>query len=194
MPHSYEYQTYRKIVLVPFGERIPYADAVPFLIKPLKWGVGISNWSRGKDTTVFRLEDGLRFSTVICYESVFPGFVREFVRKGADFLVIITNDGWYGKSSGPYQHAAYAIFRAIENRRAVVRSANTGISEFINPYGQYIGKLTKLEERATLFANIPIDDQITFYSEHGNWIAHLAEIIASASIILGLFLKFRHKE
>ena len=194
MPHSDEYQTYRKIVLVPFGERIPYADAVPFLIKPLKWGVGISNWSRGKDTTVFRLEDGLRFSTVICYESVFPGFVREFVRKGADFLVIITNDGWYGKSSGPYQHAAYAIFRAIENRRAVVRSANTGISEFINPYGQYIGKLTKLEERATLFANIPIDDQITFYSEHGNWIAHLAEIIASASIILGLFLKFRHKE
>ncbi|MCL4540683.1 MAG: apolipoprotein N-acyltransferase [Bacteroidetes bacterium] len=194
LPHSDEYQTYRKIVLVPFGERIPYAEAVPFLIKPLKWGVGISNWSRGKDTTVFRLEDGLRFSTVICYESVFPGFVREFVKKGADFLVIITNDGWYGKSSGPYQHAAYAIFRAIENRRTVVRSANTGISEFISPYGQYIGKLTKLDERATLFANIPIDNQMTFYSEHGNWIAHLAELIASASVILGLFLKFRHKE
>ncbi len=193
LPDSDVYQTYKKIILVPFGERIPYANELPFLIKPLKWGVGISNWSRGRDTTVFRLTNGLRFSTVICYESVFPGFVRQFVRKGADFLVVITNDGWYGKSSGPYQHAAYAIFRAVENHRSVVRSANTGISEFIGPYGRYIGRLTKLDEKATLFANIPIDTQMTFYSEHGNWIAHLAELIASASIIWGLFLKFRRK-
>ena len=192
-PHSSVNQTYGKIILVPFAERLPYADALPFLIKPLKWGVGISNWARGKDTTVFKLQNGLTFSTVICYESIFPGFVHEFVKKGADFLVIITNDGWFGKSSGPYQHAAYAIVRAVENRRSVVRSANTGISELIDPYGRYIGQPTKLDEKATLVGNIPLVDRTTFYSQHGDWIAHLAEIISAASILIGLFLKFKSK-
>jgi apolipoprotein N-acyltransferase len=194
LPHSDSYQTYGKIILVPFAERLPYADAIPFLIKPLKWGVGISNWARGTDTTVFKLANGTRFSTVICYESVFPGYVREFTKKGADFLVIITNDGWYGNTSGPYQHAAYAIMRAVENRRSVVRSANTGISEFIDPYGRYIGEPTKYGEIATLTEDIPLVDSVTFYAEHGNWIAHLAEIISAASILIGLFLKLRHQE
>ena len=169
----------------------PYADDVPWLIKPLSWGVGISNWARGKDTTVFRLRNGITFSTLICYESVFPDYVRRFVKKGADFLVIITNDGWYGKSSGPYQHAAYAILRAVENRRSVVRAANTGISEFIDPYGRYIGKQTRLDERTTLAAEIPIDEQVTFYTEHGDWIAHIAEIISAGVLLIGVFLKFR---
>ncbi|MGO9482776.1 MAG: apolipoprotein N-acyltransferase [Candidatus Kryptoniota bacterium] len=186
-------QTYGKIILVPFGERIPYADALPFLIKPLKWGVGISNWARGEDTTVFNPKNGVTFSTVICYESIFPNYVREFVKKGANFLVIITNDGWYGESSGPYQHAAYAVFRAVENRRSVVRAANTGISEFIDPYGRYIGEQTKLDERAALEAEIPIDRQITFYTERGDWIAHGAEIVSAGVILIGLFLKFKSK-
>ncbi|HUI30904.1 MAG TPA: apolipoprotein N-acyltransferase [Candidatus Acidoferrales bacterium] len=192
-PHSNVYQTYGKIILVPFGERIPYADAVPFLIKPLNWGVGISNWARGKDTTVFRLRGGPTFGTVICYESIFPNYVRAFVEKGADFLVIITNDGWYGKSSGPYQHAAYAVLRAVENRRAVVRAANTGISEFIDPYGNLIGKQTRLDERMTLEESIPISHQLTFYTMHGDWIANFAEVISAAVILFGLFLKFKSK-
>ncbi len=194
MPHINRYQTYGKIILVPFAERLPYANHLSFLIKPLKWGVGISNWAIGKDTTVFRLDNGTRFSTAICYESVFPDYVREFAKKGADFLVIITNDGWYGNTSGPYQHAAYAIMRAVENRRAVVRSANTGISEFIDPYGRYIGVPTKYGVVATLTENIPLNSRVTFYSEHGDWIAHIAEIISAASILIGLFLKFRDKE
>lgn len=192
-PHSDVYQTYGKIVLVPFGERIPYADAVPFLIKPLNWGVGISNWARGKDTTVFKLQNGTTFSTVICYESIFPDYVRQFVKKGADFLVIITNDGWYGKSSGPYQHAAYALLRAVENRRAIVRAANTGISEFIDPYGRLVGTPTKLDERTTLTTSIPISRQTTFYSEHGDWIANFGEVIAAGAILFGLFLKFKSR-
>jgi len=193
-PHSKYPQTYGKIVLVPFGERIPYADAVPFLIKPLNWGVGISNWARGRDTTVFKLQNGVRFSTVICYESVFPDYVRQFVNKGADFLVIITNDGWYGKSSGPYQHAAYAVFRAVENRRAIVRAANTGISEFIDPFGRLIGNQTKLDERTTLTEDIPISQSKTYYSIHGDWIAHIAEFISACVVLFGLFLKFRSRE
>ncbi len=192
-PHSGVYQTYGKIILVPFGERIPYADAVPFLIKPLNWGVGISNWARGRDTTIFRLGRGIKFSTVICYESVFPDYVRQFVKKGADFLVIITNDGWYGKSSGPYQHAAYAVLRAVENRRSVVRAANTGISEFIDPYGRYIGQQTRLDERTTLEATIPISYELTFYAEHGDWLAHIAEMISFCAILFGVFLKLKDK-
>ncbi len=194
LPDSNRYQTYGKIILVPFAERLPYADALPFLIKPLKWGVGISNWARGTDTTVFKLANGTKFSTVICYESVFPGYVREFAKKGADFLVIITNDGWYGNTSGPYQHAAYAIMRAVENRRSVVRSANTGISEFIDPFGRYIGEPTEYGRIASITENIPLNDRKTFYSEHGNWIAHLAEIISAASILFGLFLKLKNRE
>ncbi len=190
-PNVSHYQTYGKIILVPFAERVPYADDIPFLIKLFKWGVGISNWARGKDTTVFHLRNGETFSTVICYESVFPGYVREFARKGADFLVIITNDGWFGKLSGPYQHAAYAIFRAVENRRAVVRSANTGISEILDPYGRYIAGPTRLDTRTTLFARIPLVTGKTFYSEHGNWIATIAEIISGISILFALFIKFR---
>lgn len=194
MPNIRHYQTYGKIILVPFAERLPYANHLSFLIKPLKWGVGISNWARGKDTTVFRMLNGTRFSTVICYESVFPGYVREFAKKGADFLIVITNDGWYGNTSGPYQHAAYAIMRAVENRRAIVRSANTGISEFIDPWGRYIGKPTEYGVAASLTATIPLNNKVTFYSEHGNWIAHLAEIISAASILIGLFLKFKNQE
>jgi apolipoprotein N-acyltransferase len=193
-PHSDSYQRYGKILLVPFGERIPYADAVPFLIKPLKWGVGISNWAIGRDTTVFKLMNGTTFSSVICYESVFPDYVRQFVKRGADFLVIITNDGWYGNSSGPYQHAAYAVFRAVENRRAVVRSANTGISEFIDPYGRYIGEPTRLDERTTLTAYVPISREATFYTEHGNWVAHISEAVSAIAILSALFLKFKTKD
>jgi apolipoprotein N-acyltransferase len=192
-PRTKEIQTYAKHILVPFGERIPYADQLPFLIKPLKWGVGISNWARGRDTTVFLLRNGITFSAVICYESIFPNYVRNFVRKGADFLVIITNDGWYGKSSGPYQHAAYAILRAVENRRSIVRAANTGISEFIDPYGRYIGRETGLNERTTLTALIPIDNERTFYTEHGDWIAHIAEIVSAGAILIGVFVKLKNR-
>ncbi len=192
-PRSNVHQTYGKIILVPFGERIPYADAVPFLIKPLSWGVGISNWAKGKDTTVFKLRSGATFSTVICYESIFPDYVRQFVKKGADILVIITNDGWYGKSSGPYQHAAYATIRAVENRRSIVRAANTGISEVIDPYGRFIGNPTRLDEQAVLEASVPIDRRTTFYSEHGDWVAHIAEAIAAGAIVFGLFLKLKSR-
>ncbi len=194
MPHTRRYQTYGKIILVPFAERLPYANHLSFLIKPLKWGVGISNWARGTDTTVFKLSNGTRFSTVICYESVFPDYVREFAKKGADFLIVITNDGWYGPTSGPFQHAAYAIMRAVENRRTVVQSANTGVSEFIDPYGRYIGEPTRYGVVASLTETIPLNDSLTFYSEHGDWIAHFAEIISAAVILIGLFLKFKHKE
>ena len=109
-------QIHKKSILVPFAERIPYAETFRFLIEPLKWNVGISSWGKGDDTVVYplSLKDGrkTKFSGLICYESIFPNYVREFVKRGAEFLVIITNDSWWGNTSGAYQHASFASLRS----------------------------------------------------------------------------------
>ncbi|MFA5117767.1 MAG: apolipoprotein N-acyltransferase [Candidatus Omnitrophota bacterium] len=130
-------QMYNKLHLVPFGEYIPLRHALPFLAGI----VPIGDISPGSQYTVFSLPHLVtenRFSVLICFEDLFPELSREFVRKGARFLVVMTNDAWFGKSSAPYQHCAASVLRAVENRRPVVRSANTGISGFIDPSGKII--------------------------------------------------------
>ncbi len=161
---------YKKIVLVPFAERIPYAETFRFLIGPLKWNVGIGMWGKGRDTVVFSLPTragvSMKFASMICYESIYPDFVREFVQRGAEFLVIVTNDSWWGKTSGAYQHASYASIRAVENRRWVVRSANGGISGLIDPTGTYHDE-TKLYSTATFDGTIQARSELTYYTRHG---------------------------
>jgi len=131
-------QKYDKIHLVPFGEYIPLRDLFSFLesLAP------IGDITAGKDYTVFRVNDGymsqLPFSVLICFEDLFPELSRKFVGKGARLLVNITNDAWFGKTSSPYQHLSASVFRAVENRVYLLRSANTGISGFIRPDGRII--------------------------------------------------------
>ena len=136
-PNRIAGQIHKKTILVPFAERIPYAETFRFLIEPLKWNIGISSWGKGEDTVVclLHLKDGrqVKFSGMICYESVYPNYVREFVKRGAEFLVIITNDSWWGNTSGAYQHASFASLRAVETRRWVVQCANGGISMVVDP-------------------------------------------------------------
>lgn len=180
---------YRKIVLVPYAERIPYAETFRFLIEPLKWNVGIGMWGIGKDTLVFSLplRDGssTALSSMICYESVYPNYVREFVRRGAEFLVIITNDSWWGNTSGAYQHASYASFRAIENRRWIVRVANGGISGYVDPAG-VLHEGTKLYTTATLSAAVePLREQ-TFYVRHGDVFALFCSGIGVLVVLIAL--------
>ncbi len=179
---------YRKVVLVPFGERIPYADALSFLIEPLKWNVGIGMWGIGRDTAVFVLPvDTARvpFSVMICYESVFPEYVRNFVLRGAEFLVIITNDSWWGNTSGAYQHASYASLRAIENRRWIIRAANGGISGFVDPVGRIHEKTSMYTEATVMKKIIPASDQ-TFYTSHGDLFAILCLFCSGLFVILAL--------
>jgi apolipoprotein N-acyltransferase len=187
VPGRAEGPVYRKIILVPFAERIPYAETFRFLIEPLKWNVGIGMWGIGKDTVVFSvpLQNGhdVRFSSVICYESVYPNFVRQFVKRGAQFLVIITNDSWWGNTSGAYQHASYASFRAVENRRWIVRAANGGISGMIDPVGR-IHEETKLYSTATIRGTIVAHNGMTFYALHGDVFAYLC---AAGTLVLFLF-------
>jgi apolipoprotein N-acyltransferase len=186
---------YKKIVLVPFAERIPYASALSFLIEPLKWNVGIGMWGKGKDTVVFSLptRDGrdMKFASMICYESVYPNFVREFVSRGAQFLVIVTNDSWWGNTPGAYQHAAYASFRAIENRRWIVRAANGGISGFIDPAGRYHGE-TKLYTASSFSGTIEPREELSFYVRHGDIFAKACVTLAVV-LILFTFLPQRNR-
>jgi apolipoprotein N-acyltransferase len=106
----------------------------------------------------------------ICYESVYPSFLRHFVANGANLLAVITNDGWYGRSSGPYQHEQFAVLRAIENRRWIVRSANTGISCVIDDRGRYVKDLP-LFVSGSITERVPLIERKTIYTQLGDFIA-----------------------
>jgi apolipoprotein N-acyltransferase len=133
---------YDKIHLVPFGEYIPFRDMFPFL----QTIVPIGDVSRGKDYSLFELYPSggpghairSKFGVLICFEDVFPGLSRRFVREGAQYLINITNDAWYKRTFAAYQHFQASVFRAVENRVVVLRSTNTGVSGFISPEGKVI--------------------------------------------------------
>jgi apolipoprotein N-acyltransferase len=183
-----ELQKYHKIHLVAGSERLPHQDQLSFLKDFIKWEVGISSYEIGTDTTIFSLNGKGTFNTAICYESVYPDFFRRFVNKGADFSVVITNDGWWGKLFGTYQHNQFAILRAVENRRWIVRSANTGISCIIDPYGNMTNK-TEIYERAMFASDIGINKETTFYTEHGDLIGEISIYLTSLLIFTGLVFK-----
>jgi apolipoprotein N-acyltransferase len=175
---------YGKVILVPFAERLPHAESLRFLIEPLMWGVGISSWGQGSDTTVFTAvtRDGreVRFSAMVCYESVFPEYVRAFTDRGAEFLIVVTNDSWWGNTSGAYQHAAYAALRAVEQRRWVVQGANGGISLAVAPTGYAIWQ-TSLYERTAGTVLIEKRSGRTFYSLYGD-LAGMASVVAAGLV------------
>jgi len=131
-PQGRELASYDKMQLVPFGEYVPYRSVLFFVDRIVE---AVGTIVPGLEPTVFRLPGG-RFGVLICYEDVFPALTRRFVQGGADFLVNITNDAWYGPTSAPRQHLAQATLRAVENRVPLVRAANTGISALIGPDGR----------------------------------------------------------
>ncbi|MFH0778685.1 MAG: apolipoprotein N-acyltransferase, partial [Candidatus Eisenbacteria bacterium] len=151
-----------KIHLVPFGERIPYDDVFPILRSV---DFGEADFERGKEFTVFDV-GGKKFGVLVCFESIFPELVRSFTREGADFMVNITNDEWFGRSAAPYQHAYMAVFRAVENRVSVARCANTGVSMLIDPWGR-VTLEGGLFTREALVGTIGIVPGGTFFTRHG---------------------------
>jgi apolipoprotein N-acyltransferase len=172
---------YGKMKMVPFAERIPYAEVFQFL-DFMRWDVGIGGWQIGTDTTVFtHAATGARFNTLICYESTYPGFAAEFVRRGAEFIAIITIDSWWGRMSGAFQHQQYAILRAVENRRWIARCAVGGISCFIDPSGR-VFDATDLFTQRTIARKIVREHDLTFYTRHGEWLGTIA------IMIVGLFI------
>lgn len=138
-----------------------------FFINKLAYGIG--DFEGGRTYTVFDTPGG-RFAVTICYEAIFPDQVRRYVKEGAEFLVNITNDAWFGRSAAPTQHLAMAVLRAVENRRYLVRAANTGISAIVDSSGRIL-------HASDLFVPTVITDQIrveraqTFYTRYGDLFA-----------------------
>jgi len=166
---------YRKRHLVPFGEYVPLQRVFFFLDKLV---VGIGDFGRGRDATVFSL-DGLRFSVMICYEVIFPAEVREFVRGGAALLVNITNDAWFGRSGAPYQHLAMAALRAVEHGTYLVRAANTGVSAVIAPTGDILAH-TEIFTEAVLLGTIRARLGETMYTRYGDVLPWLCLVFLGA--------------
>lgn len=195
-------QHYGKMKLVPFGEKVPFVNTFKFLGDIFSWGVGLGGWNEGQDTTVFVFnkniesdstsktdnQDSVKISSPICYESVYPIFITAFVRKGAQLITIVTNDSWYGKSSGPYQHKEISVLRAIENRRYLVRAANGGISTIITPLGITV-KETKLFTKDVLVGEVSLQSDLTFYTKHPLIIPLFAVLISLIILLLALFKK-----
>jgi len=159
---------HHKINLVPFSEKIPYNQYFPFIND---FHFGQSDFCSGDSLVVFEA-DGNKYAVMICFEVGFSDLNRQAVRDGAQFMVTITNDTWWGRTAGPYQHAYMVPFRAVENRRWYARCANTGFSFFCDPTGR-IEDLGKLFEQMTIKEVIYTSDQITFYTRYGMWLPKL---------------------
>ena len=169
---GHDYKIYNKLHLVPFAEYIPMSKVLPSL-KKLNFGQG--NFSHGTDYTMFKWKNVI-FSNLICYESSIPNIVRKFVENGADMITIQTNDGWLGKSAGPYQHYDIARLRAIENRVPIVRSANTGISGLILANGRSVDK-QPMERSLVFMVSVPLNPSGSFYSQYGDVFALICFVI-----------------
>ncbi|HUP00210.1 MAG TPA: apolipoprotein N-acyltransferase [Gemmatimonadota bacterium] len=165
---------YAKRRLVPVAERVPLIPSVAtgFFERLSSW---TGQFAPGEAWTTWTAA-GWSFGVTICYESVFPNVSRRLVREGADFLVNITNDAWFGPTAAPYQHASHISLRAVENRVSYLRSANTGISGWVDPLGRWRAR-TPLYEFAFVVADLPMPGIVTPYTRWGNW-APLAALVA----------------
>lgn len=171
---------YAKRRLVPVAERVPFLPGLlsGFFERLSAWtgqfepGTGWTTWS----------VEGWRFGVLICYESVFPASSRALVRNGADFLLNITNDAWFGRTAAPYQHASHLALRSVENRVSFLRAANTGISGWVDPLGRY-RRRTALYAPAIVVADLPMPGIETPYTRWGPWVP-VFSLLALAAITL----------
>lgn len=191
--NSAKVQFYHKSRLVPGPELLPFGSTLSFL-KPAFEHFGGATGAYGTQTkpSVFYSQSGIGAAPVICFESIWGEWVSKYVKQGAQFIAIITNDGWWENTSGKDQHLDYAKLRAIENRRWVCRSANTGISAFINQRGDVVQQ-SKWWVRTALKQDINLNSDLTFYTQHGDYLPKAASILAVIGIFLiGIKKGFKH--
>ena len=174
------YPVYAKHYLVPVTERVPFVPAGVFRAIP-----GLRNWSGGftpgRDLPLYQTALG-QFGVIVCYESAFEDLPRKYRALGANFLLNITNDAWFGRTSAPRQHASHLIMRAIETRMGVARAANSGISEFVDPMGRTYAA-TKLDEKTYVSGVILTTDVIPLYVRLGDWVGLLVVVLTLTGIV-----------
>jgi apolipoprotein N-acyltransferase len=170
---------YSKIHLVPFGEYVPFRSVFSFA-SGLTQAVG--TFTKGTSRAPVSAGD-TKLGVFICYESIFPNEIRQLVAQGAQVLVNISNDGWYGDSGAWAQHLNQARMRAVENHRWLLRDTNTGLTASIDPYGRVVAHLER-KTRAALAAPYAFTNVITFYSQHGDWFASLCAIISIGALVM----------
>src|SRR4051812_34764053 len=170
---------YRKMHLVPFGEYVPVKNLL-FFAAPLVQAV--SDFSAGSEAALLPVGSHL-VSTAICYEVVYPDLVRRFVTGGSELLTTITNDAWFGATSAPYQHFEQASMRAVEEGRYLVRSANTGISGIVDPYGRVVER-TDIYQAAVVVGEARFLKTSTFYARHGDIFAYGSALATIALIVV----------
>ena len=190
LSHRETIQVYHKSKLVPGVEKLPFPSIFKFLDK-LAIDLGGTTGSLGtqEERSVFSAF-GLNAAPVICYESIYGEYVGDYVNNGANFIAIITNDGWWGDTPGYKQHLKYGALRAIETRRWIARSANTGISCFIDPTGKILQE-TGWWVPAAIKGKIQMRNEITFYTRYGDYIARIAMLLSALLIIYSLLIRFR---
>jgi apolipoprotein N-acyltransferase len=172
---------YDKMHLVPFGEYVPF-KALFFFAKSLLYEAG--TFDRGQHRIVFNT-GGHTYGTFICYESIFGDEIREFSKLGAEVLVNISNDGWYGDTSAPWQHLNMVRMRAIENHRWIIRATNTGVTASITPYGRVIAAAPR-HIRTSIRVGFDYEHDLTFYAAHGDLFAYACALITAVALAFSL--------
>jgi apolipoprotein N-acyltransferase len=193
-------QMYRKMHLVPFGEYVPGRQAIPLLARIVGDQVP-ADFAFGKEFTVFRLtNDKAKAAPLICFEDTIGDLTRQFVLAGANLLVNVTNDGWFLRSAGSQQHLANAVFRCVETRLPMVRAANTGVTCFINEFGNITQKL--VDETGSQFTEGTLTGQVmvaakpelTFYVLHGEWCSYACLAITALTLIFILVRRVSRRQ
>ncbi|CAN5436569.1 apolipoprotein N-acyltransferase [soil metagenome] len=184
-----QHEFYHKSKLVPGVELMPYPKVFGFISELLfNLGGTTGGFGRQDERTVFFNNDNIGVAPSICYESIYGDFMAQFVRNGAKLIFIITNDGWWGDSPGYKQHLQYATLRAIETRRSIARSANTGISSFINQRGDIIQK-TEYWTQDVIRDTIKANDELTFYASYGDYIGRTVAWLSVFIFLAGVVKK-----
>ncbi len=178
---------YHKVNLLPFGEKMPWSEYVPALSKI---DFGQANFIPGKTQTIFDSSVG-KFGVLICFESSFSDFTRRYIRGGADFLVNITNDGWFGDNQGPIQHAEMAIFRSVENRVTLFRAGYTGVSMVVDPAGRVQAYLGTFKE-GMIYGTAYRSPRETVYTRHG-YAIYFGMAIVNLILVWVVLLPKRHR-
>ena len=191
--HGEKQQFYRKMHLVPFGEYLPLRT----VFAPLCGQMVPADFTPGREATVLELPNPqLRIAALICFEDTLGELTRRFVQGGAQVLVNITNDGWFAQSPAAEQHLANAVFRAVENRRPLIRCGNTGVTCAVDAHGRVDPWLKPFQQGfVTREVRVPVGAGMTFYTRHGDWFSHAAMLFTALVLVRALFRKkSRHSE